>query len=249
MKRSLVVVCIAIALILGLSSVVFAGEPPNKPITPPQLKEITFIHYARPDRPGPDRPGKPQPPPVDNTAYELLELFLPDIVTYYVNPSGAPVGALGEIESAFETWDAVTGTELFNPASQTTVSGFSYDGQNTISWAGIAPRRIIAMTSIWYWDDDDPTTLDAIAEFDVVFNALLKWGIDPDDEGPLRLKKAYDVQNIATHEAGHVVGLADLYEDLYRELTMYGYGSKGETIKISLEQGDIAGTQYLYGGL
>jgi len=244
MKRSLVAICIAIALILGLSSAVFAAEPPKKPITPPQLKEITFIHYARPDT-----PGKPQPPPVDNTAYELLGLVLPGNVTYCVNPRGAPAGALAEIESAFETWDAVTGTELFNPASQTAISGFSYDGQNTISWVGIAPTSIIAMTSIWYWDDGNSTTLDAILEFDIVFNALLKWGIDPDDEGPLRLKNAYDVQNIATHEAGHVVGLADLYEDQYRELTMYGYSSKGETIKISLEQGDVAGTQYLYGGL
>lgn len=239
MKRGLVAICIVIALILGLSSAVSAAESPKKPITPPQLKEITFIHYAR--------LGKPQPPPVDNTAYKLLGVFLPGTVTYYVNPSRAPVGALAEIESAFETWDAVTGMELFNSTLQTTVSGFSYDGQNTISWVGIVPTSIIAMTGIWYWDDGDPNTLDAIVEFDIVFNALLKWGIDPDDEGPLRLKSAYDVQNIATHEAGHVVGLADLYEDQYRELTMYGYGSKGETIKISLEQGDIAGTQYLYG--
>jgi hypothetical protein len=236
MKRSLVAICVAIALILGLSSAVSAAEPPKKPITPPQLKEITFIHYA-----GPDRPGRPQPSPVDNSAYELLGVFLPDTVTYYVNPSGAPVGALAEIESAFETWDAVTGTELFNPALQTTVSGLSLDGQNTISWVGIVPTSIIAMTRMWYSDDG------AIVEFDIVFNALLKWGIDPDNEGRLKLKNAYDVQNIATHEAGHVVGLADLYEDQYRELTMYGYGSKGETIKISLEEGDIAGTRYLYG--
>jgi len=244
MKRSLslVAICITIALILGLSSAVSAAEPPKKPITPPQLKQITFIHYA-----GPDRPGRPQPSPVDNAAYGLLGVFLPDTVTYYVNPSGAPVGALVEIQSAFETWDAVTGTELFNPASQTTASGLSYDGENTISWVGIAPTSIIAMTRTWYWDDGNPATLDAIVEFDIVFNALLKWGIDPDNEGRLKLKNAYDVQNIATHEAGHVVGLADLYEDQYRELTMYGYGSKGETIKISLQEGDIAGTRYLYG--
>ena len=236
MKRTIVAICVVIALILGLSSVAFAAEPPKKPITPPQLKEITFIHYAKPDK-----PGKPQPPPVDNNAYELLGVCLPGLVTYHVNPSGAPIGASAEIELAFETWDAVTTTELFDPALQTTASGFDEDGQNTISWEGIAPTTIIAMTRIWYWDDG------AIEEFDIVFNALLKWGIDPDDEGPSKLKNAYDVQNIATHEAGHVVGLDDLYEAPYRELTMYGYSSKSETIKISLEQGDIAGAQHLYG--
>jgi len=242
MKRRIIAICIVIALIVGLSSVVSAAEPPKKPITPQQLKEITFVHYAKPDK-----PGKPQPPPVDNTAYELLGLYLPGAVTYHVNPSGAPIGAFAEVELAFETWDAVTQTELFDPALQTTVPGFSKDRQNTISWVGIAPTTIIAMTRIWYWDDGDPATLDPIEEFDIVFNALLKWGIDPDDEGPLKLKNAYDVQNIATHEAGHVVGLDDLYEGQYRELTMYGYSSKGETIKISLEQGDVAGAQYLYG--
>jgi hypothetical protein len=241
-KRSLTVVCIAIALLLGLSSIVSAGEPLKKPITPPQIKQITFVHYARPDR-----TGKPQPSPVDNYAYELLGLRLPDTVTYYVNPRGAPVGAIAEIESAFETWDAVTDTELFDAALSTTVSGFSHDEQNTVSWVGIVPTSVIAMTSIWYEDDGNAATLDPVVEFDIVFNAFVKWGIDPDDEGSLKLKNAYDVHNIATHEVGHVVGLADLYDSQYRELTMYGYGSKGETIKISLEQGDIEGAQHLYG--
>lgn len=239
MKR-IVAIFVAIALLLGLSSVVLAAEPAKKPITPPQLKEITFIHYAA-------KPGKPQPPPVDNTAYKLLGVKLPGTVSYYVNPSGATAGALTEIEVAFETWDRVTGAELFNSALQTTALGLSKDGQSTVSWVGIAPSTIIAMTRLWYWDDNDPNTLDPIEEFDIVFNALLKWGIDPDDVGPLKLKSAYDVHNIATHEAGHVVGLGDLYEDAYRELTMYGYSAKSETIKISLEAGDITGAQKLYG--
>lgn len=241
MKR-IIAICVVVALILGLSSVAFAAEPAKKPITPPQLKEITFIHYAKPDK-----PGKPEPPPVDNTAYKLLGLYLPGTVTYHVNPYGGPIGALVEIELAFETWDGVTKTELFNLALQTTASGFSNDGRNTISWVGIAPTTIIAMCRIWYWDDGNPATLDAIKEFDIVFNALLKWGIDPDDERPSKLKNAYDVQNIATHEAGHVAALGDLYEDLYRELTMYGYSAKSETLKISLQTGDINGAQYLYG--
>jgi hypothetical protein len=52
---------------------------------------------------------------------------------------------------------------------------------------------------------------------------------------------------VATHEAGHVTGLDDLYDDVYSELTMYGYTHKGETIKISLGIGDMHGCQALYG--
>ena len=82
-------------------------------------------------------------------------------------------------------------------------------------------------------------------DFDMIMNSLHKWGIDPDDEGSLTIRE-YDVQNIVTHEVGHVVGLADLYDETNSELTMYGYGRKGETKKISLEIGDILGCQELY---
>jgi hypothetical protein len=57
----------------------------------------------------------------------------------------------------------------------------------------------------------------------------------------------FDVENIATHEIGHVVGLADLYQSRYNLLTMYGYSGALETFKRSLEPGDTAGTQALYG--
>jgi len=81
-----------------------------------------------------------------------------------------------------------------------------------------------------------------IWEVDIVFNAFHNWGIDP-----TRRDRAFDIQNIATHEFGHPTGLDDLYDDIYSELTMYGYSSKGETQKCSLEVGDVAGAQELYG--
>jgi predicted Zn-dependent protease len=56
-----------------------------------------------------------------------------------------------------------------------------------------------------------------------------------------------DLRNIATHELGHAVGLADLYENACSEETMYGYSSEGETKKRDLNDGDITGLQQLYG--
>jgi len=242
MKKVLISFLIISILLLSFPVTVLAAEPSNKPITPPELKSITFVHYAKPDKP-PGKPDKPDEPPLpepDNSAYELLGIYLPDTVTYHVNPNGAPEGVLAEIQLSFETWDDETRKELFIFNSLTNSSGLNLDAQNTISWRRIAPRNIIAVTRLWY------DAAGQIVEFDIAFNAFLKWGIDPDDEGPISLSKMYDIQNIATHEVGHVVGLADLYEDQYRELTMYGYGKTGEIIKISLEEGDIAGAQYLY---
>ena len=56
-----------------------------------------------------------------------------------------------------------------------------------------------------------------------------------------------DVQNIVTHEFGHGWGLADLYDTSCSEETMYGYSEEGETKKRTLNDGDIAGIQELYG--
>ena len=245
MKKVLASILIISILLLSFPATVLAAEPSNKPITPPELKSVTFIHYEKPDKPG--KPDKPAPEP--EGSYKLLGLYLPDTSTYYVNGAGAPEGAVGEIQSSFNEWDdVVTNTELFSDfAESTTASGLRQDGQNTISWVRIAPPKAIAVTRLWYLDDGNPATLDSIVEFDIDFNAFLQWGIDPDgEESTYFLDSAFDVRNIATHEVGHVVGLADLYEDKNSELTMYGYGSIGETIKISLAGGDIEGAQYIY---
>jgi len=112
--------------------------------------------------------------------------------------------------------------------------------------------KALAVTVIEYDDVDgsgDMSVGDLITEADMIFNLKFKWAIDPDGEGDLTANvkgKYYDIRDIATHEAGHILGLDDLYVDIYRELTMYGYAGAKETNKISLEAGDIAGAQYLY---
>jgi hypothetical protein len=55
-----------------------------------------------------------------------------------------------------------------------------------------------------------------------------------------------DVQNIAAHELGHAVGLADVYEAECADVTMHGYSDYEETQKSSLEEPDIIGINTLY---
>ncbi|MDP3026842.1 MAG: matrixin family metalloprotease, partial [Nanoarchaeota archaeon] len=59
--------------------------------------------------------------------------------------------------------------------------------------------------------------------------------------------KVIDLQNIATHELGHGVGLADIYSTACSSVTMYGYSYYGDTEKRTLETPDITGLQTLYG--
>ncbi len=212
----------------------------HKPITPGgHYERLVLVHYAKGGIPGPPDKEEPEEPEKDNDYYELLGLKweVPEGgIPYEIDPDYAPEYSAGEIIDAFEAWDEATSTELFddnvNVDSSVAPSVNSPDFVNTVSWRRVVPPRVIAVTFIWY------NTSSEMVDCDVVMNTKHDWGIGLED--------AFDVCNIATHEAGHVVGLADLYDDIYSELTMYGYSSEGETKKISLENGDILGCQDLY---
>lgn len=247
MRKILFTAPLLLMLLIAVLPVLITGAEP--PILAKKYERIVFVHYTKPSD-----PGKPQRPPVDNTAYKLIgPKWSALAISYVIDPDGAPNGAVDEIKLAFETWDKVTTAELFNdevtvdPTAKPSLD--APDFRNVVCWRGIAPTSNVAMTVLWYEDKDgsgSPTVGDETIDTDIIFNALLKWGIDPDDEGPIKIK-AYDVQNVATHEAGHVIGLGDLAGDIHRELTMYAYTAKGETIKISLQTGDVTGCQVLYG--
>jgi hypothetical protein len=119
--------------------------------------------------------------------------------------------------------------------------GNKYDGKNVVSWGRLG-RGIIAQTTVWYY-----TQTSEIVEFGMVFSTAYKWGIDADGEGSGSvLVGAFDVQDIATHEAGHTLMLDDLYMSGASALTMYGYGSYGQTYARSLGTGDISGINAIY---
>lgn len=185
------------------------------------------------------KPELPFGEPIDNNHYELLGLYLPlDMGDYYINTS-INEDFSEAIKASFDTWDMEISINLFEYAGETTKFWYENDEENVISFARFFPREYIAVTVLFYQPDGNPETLDPIIDFDIIFNMFHKWGIGS--------SKAFDVQNISTHEVGHVVGLKDLYNDLYRELTMYGYGRKGEISKRTLENGDILGLQEIYG--
>jgi len=251
--KKLIVVLISIALVVLPAIPVSAAQSDKAGPINAKILEAVFIHYEKPVK-----PVKPAPelPDIDNSHYEIIgpawDLSnLPGGIPFVINPAKAPSGAAEEIEKAFEAWDNATGEKLFAAPSLNSNSWWGdLDGTNNISWQVLTTRGAIAATWIWYVDKDGSggmTEGDEVIENDIVFNASLRWGIDADGEGAdYTLKNMYDVCNIATHEIGHVVGLDDLYNDEYQNLTMFGYGAKAETKKISLEAGDIAGTYYLY---
>lgn len=154
------------------------------------------------------------------------------------NPSGlAAEGVQAAFQAALDTWDAATGAEI---AGVVTLGGSgaqagTLDGVHQFGWKPLSSGTI-AVTITWF----APTIARPAVESDAAYNSGYAWRLDGSAGG-------YDLQHIATHETGHTYGLADLYASADSCLTMYGYGSTGQTHARTLGDGDVAGLRVLYG--
>jgi len=210
----------------------------------PDLEKIEFIHWKK-DFAKPGAARAPKPP----ACYKLItgskaKWVVPPAVNYVINPTNsqglAPEFITGAVSTSAETWDAATSKELMNN-TYTIDYDAAYGVQNyknEISFGNYPTAGVIAVTTVWY----NPATK-AIVEFDVMFDTDWAWGDATSDVAKM------DLQNIATHEMGHGIGLADVYETACNAVTMYGYSDYGEIQKRTLEIPDVTGIQKLYGGL
>jgi len=198
------------------------------------LERVDFIHYVRPENPGKTK---------TETCYKLLGVKWSTLPVNYVinptNPQGLPEEFVtSAISTSAETWDASTSKELLNDAYTVDYSA-QYGVQNfknAIAFGDYPNDNVIAVTSVWF-----TRVGKRIVEFDQLYNTRFTWGdatVNP---------AVMDLQNIATHELGHGVGLADIYSTTCSAVTMYGYSTEGETQKRTLEQPDITGLQRMYG--
>jgi hypothetical protein len=228
-----VLVLVTILLVVSFISVVEAK--PNR-----LIEKRVFIHRAKPDRP----PKTDKTPKGDGGGgkewfkYSGIHWATSDLtVSCVVNldASGLESGpAMNTIVAGFEVWDVETETDIFGLVSQGKTIAGVYDGVNGISFGQEEPG-IIAVTSIWYY-----TASEEIAEVDTLFNTYYEWSLNG-ESGKM------DLLNIATHEFGHWLLLEDMYNKPASKQTMYGYSTYGETSKQTLESGDIAGIEAIYG--
>ncbi len=199
------------------------------------LERVDFIHYAKPSNPG--KPAKTE------TCYKLLGVKWATLpVSYVINPAN-PQGLTEDfvtsaISTSAETWDSATSIELINDVYTVDYSA-KYGVQNfknAIAFGDYPDNNVIAVTSVWF-----TRVGKRLVEFDQLYNTRFSWGDAAINQTVM------DLQNIATHELGHGVGLDDIYSTTCSAVTMYGYSDYGETSKRSLEQPDITGLQKMYG--
>lgn len=115
----------------------------------------------------------------------------------------------------------------------------SPDGVNEVYFADVSSSNAIAVTIVWGIFGGAPQNR-KLVEWDQVYD-----DVDYDWSASGEVGKM-DFENIATHELGHSVGMADLYTSTCGEETMYGYANYGETKKRDLNGGDVAGVNSLY---
>ena len=245
---------LAIVLVIGSLSA-FSGSGLAAGNGPGDKEVIIFVHYPKghgpPEqaRPGGGGGGGACP---SRTFAKWLDLN--KAVTFAVDASASGIATSdafsGVVNSVAEwsNWSGlpapVAGSFSGIPSSYTGAS----NSVNEVSWASLGAlgyTNVIAVT--WTWRN---RVTKAAVEWDMVFNtdSGFNWaqnnlgGADPNTA--VVSAGAYDIQDIGTHEAGHAFGLDHVSETAH---TMYTYGSKDEVKKRSIECGDKAGIQKLYG--
>jgi len=155
-----------------------------------------------------------------------------------------PEGSGPAIQAAFNAWQMETaGLLVQDLIFEDVMLGFA-DGFSTYTMRNLGGGGVLAATFITWddWNENDVIdNREPFLEMDVIHNSTVKWGI----AGSNPKGRWWDVQNVATHELGHVFGLAHPSgHEADKVQTMFASAPPKETSKQTLEaDGDIPGIQ------
>ena len=170
-------------------------------------------------------------------------------IPFYVNPAGAPAGAVEDLQDAFLAWQ----NEVKSPAVEaaypgdrssvafvfmglTTATGAQRDGLNTVYFAASAGGAAFVSNLT--------SRRSTLLEFDIAFNSNTSWSTDL--TCPLHNCGALDLQNVATHEIGHVLDLYHVEVAAAAELTMHPGAAPDEVKKRDLGAGEVLALRAMY---
>jgi hypothetical protein len=167
--------------------------------------------------------------------------------------SGTSTDEFDPIRNSFLSWGLISGLSLsITETASTSDEPSSSDRLNTIKWvdsgwSGLSfspPSNALAVTILSF-----NSSSGKISDADIYFNAdNFNWAVvdDPSESSHM------DVQNVATHEIGHVLGLDHSSVSIFEsdtdlaEATMYYASAAGETLRRSLNGDDTDGAKNLY---
>jgi hypothetical protein len=178
-------------------------------------------------------------PGAGTSAYSLSGSHVSGSQTVHFNPANAPIaGAASAFQAAYNTWKAADGNApSMSVVSDGTVSAPTADHRYELMFKRLGGRTL-AITYTWHWSTGE-------YESDTAFSTTVPWFQAPGEgDGCYEGIAKYDLQNTATHEFGHELGLSHV-SSAYN--TMAPTATMGETYKRSLASGDILGLRAIYG--
>jgi len=144
-------------------------------------------------------------------------------------------GGNDEIVAAEDTWDGFILTRQFVKVTSTTQENPCRGSPSIVEWASIdGEGNVLASASVCR-----NVATKEIVGFVIRIDTDETWSIDGSSG-------TFDVQNIISHEFGHVAGLGHDNPPKSGCLTMYKFASQGETQKQTLGLGDKLGMDALY---
>lgn len=168
---------------------------------------------------------------------------------------GSCVSERQAIENAFQAWSQISGVDLsFEEKDPKNIGDTGYDKENSIVWVESdwrsqsfsPPSGALAVTISTYKISNNE-----IVDSDIHFNGeFFDWAVidTPEEEAGY----VVDIQNIATHEIGHFIGLDHSSEDFFETdsalllATMFFASGAGETFRRSLKNDDNNAARSLY---
>jgi hypothetical protein len=144
-----------------------------------------------------------------------------------------------QIQNGAAAWNNAGADFAFSYGGTSSLTSVNYNGVNLVYFDTTPPDGggYVAATYIWASGGN-------ISENDMVFNdAQYTWW-----NGSGACLNQMDIWNIATHEFGHYLCLADLYGGADSAKTMYGYVSYCDIHARDLHEDDINGIIAIYGG-
>jgi hypothetical protein len=155
------------------------------------------------------------------------------------------------VSNGFQHWeDVATATISFTQIANAAAGGggFNYDGYNTMSFedpdGDLGTGTLGACLPIYGGQTTitNGTTFRRMVDSDIVFNNNILFCTNAEAASP-SCSNEFDMEGVATHEIGHLVGLD--HPDVY-EATMYWAIGQCDESKASLATSDINGVTFIY---
>jgi hypothetical protein len=176
----------------------------------------------------------------------------------YKTDTNMPALQFSALKSAIQTWELAVGRTLFSfDGKHTGKTGDSFpdlysslrdglNGQyNDGIWSKTGKSRMVLATTIWNNPGNAYETIDAA---DIRYNSEVYFISDALTEKPMDDRELVDMQSLATHELGHLLGLAHVDEKYDSSSIMNPSIFIGEGMAMrSLSVGDIQRIQKIYG--